>query len=61
MLIVYYILQNCLFLQVSQGVQELAETCGAAASDASEQLANVAQKVEQTEQKMFPRRRNGLD
>ncbi|CAH1643245.1 unnamed protein product [Spodoptera littoralis] len=46
---------------VSQGVQELAETCGAAASDASEQLANVAQKVEQTEQKMFPRRRNGLD
>lgn len=42
-------------------MQELAETCGAAASDASEQLANVAQKVEQTEQKMFPRRRNGLD
>ena len=49
------------YLQVSQGVQELAETCGAAASEASEQLANVAQKVEQAEQKLFPRRRNGLD
>ncbi|CAH3980714.1 uncharacterized protein LOC123714205 [Pieris brassicae] len=46
---------------VSQGVHELAETCGAAASNASEQLANVAQKVEQVEQKMFPKRRNGLD
>ncbi|XP_023934432.1 uncharacterized protein LOC112043318 [Bicyclus anynana] len=47
--------------EVSHGIQELAETCGAAASDASEQLASVAQKVEQVEQKMFPRRRNGLD
>ncbi|XP_049887895.1 uncharacterized protein LOC126382160 [Pectinophora gossypiella] len=46
---------------VSQGVQELAETCGQAASNASEQLANVAQKVENAEEKMFPKRRNGLD
>ncbi|CAH2262272.1 uncharacterized protein LOC120637837 [Pararge aegeria] len=46
---------------VSHGIQELAETCGAAASSASELLANVAQKVEQMEQKMLPRRRNGLD
>ncbi|XP_045505959.1 uncharacterized protein LOC123702289 [Colias croceus] len=46
---------------VSQGIQELAETCGAAASNASEQLTNVAQKVEQAEQKLFPKRRNGLD
>ncbi|XP_031769847.2 uncharacterized protein LOC116413642 [Galleria mellonella] len=46
---------------VSLGVQQLAETCGAAASNASEQLTNVAQKVEQVEQKMFPKRRNGLD
>ncbi|CAB3245332.1 unnamed protein product [Arctia plantaginis] len=47
--------------QVTHGVQELAETCGAAANEASQQLADVAQKVEQVEQKMFPRRRNGLD
>ncbi|XP_059049372.1 uncharacterized protein LOC131844485 [Achroia grisella] len=46
---------------VSLGVQQLAETCGAAASNASEQLTNIAQKVEQVEQKMFPKRRNGLD
>ncbi|KAM3960142.1 uncharacterized protein ACR2FA_005770 [Aphomia sociella] len=46
---------------VSLGVQQLAETCGAAASDASEQLINIAQKVEQVEEKMFPKRRNGLD
>ncbi|XP_045761797.1 uncharacterized protein LOC123865025 [Maniola jurtina] len=46
---------------VSHGIQELAETCGTAASSASEQLANVAQKVELVEQKMFPKRRNGLD
>ncbi|KAL0895449.1 hypothetical protein ABMA27_011570 [Loxostege sticticalis] len=46
---------------VSHGIQELAETCGTAASNASEQLAGVAQKVEQVEEKMFPRRRNGLD
>ncbi|KOB71052.1 Uncharacterized protein OBRU01_14872 [Operophtera brumata] len=47
--------------QVTQGIQELAETCGAAASDASQQLADVAQKVEKVEEKMFPKRRNGLD
>lgn len=52
---------NCPHLQVSHGIQELAETCGTAASNASEQLAGVAQKVEQVEEKMFPRRRNGLD
>ncbi|CAG9782767.1 unnamed protein product [Diatraea saccharalis] len=46
---------------VSHGVQELAETCGAAASHASEQLAEVAQKVELAEEKIFPKRRNGLD
>ncbi|CAK1548660.1 unnamed protein product [Leptosia nina] len=46
---------------VSQGIHELAETCGAAASNASEHLANVAQNVEQVEQKMLPKRRNGLD
>ena len=47
--------------QVSHGIQQLAETCGSAAAESSEQLANVAQKVEQVEEKMFPRRRNGLD
>ncbi|XP_026484654.2 uncharacterized protein LOC113392437 [Vanessa tameamea] len=46
---------------VSHGIQELAETCGEAASSASEKLASVAQKVEQVEEKMFPKRRNGLD
>ncbi|CAH2099585.1 unnamed protein product [Euphydryas editha] len=46
---------------VSHGIQELAETCGTAASAASEKLAVVAQKVEQVEEKMFPKRRNGLD
>ncbi|XP_041973872.1 uncharacterized protein LOC121729421 [Aricia agestis] len=46
---------------VAQGIQELAETCGAAASNASEQLANVAKKVDQLEEKKFPKRRNGLD
>ncbi|XP_068628944.1 uncharacterized protein DCTN3-p24 [Battus philenor] len=46
---------------VSHGIQELAETCGTAASNASEQLAEVAQKVEQVETKLFPKRRNGLD
>lgn len=46
---------------VSSGIQELAETCGTAASTAADQLANVALKVEQVEQKMFPKRRNGLD
>ncbi|KAG6448023.1 uncharacterized protein LOC115442107 [Manduca sexta] len=46
---------------VSHGIQQLAETCGTAALDASEQLAAVAQKVEQVEQKIFPKRRNGLD
>ncbi|CAG5036368.1 unnamed protein product [Parnassius apollo] len=46
---------------VSHGIQELAETCGTAASKASEQLAEVAQKVEQVENKMYPKRRNGLD
>ena len=46
---------------MSSGIQELAETCGTAASTAAEQLANVALKVEQVEQKMFPKRRNGLD
>ncbi|XP_032510987.2 uncharacterized protein LOC116765577 [Danaus plexippus] len=45
---------------VSQGIQELAETCGTAASKTSEQLAAVAQKVNEVEQS-FPRRRNGLD
>lgn len=48
-------------LQVSHGIQQLAETCGTAASTAAEQLTTVAQKVEQVEQKMFPKRRNGLD
>ncbi|XP_060810436.1 uncharacterized protein LOC106139552 [Amyelois transitella] len=46
---------------VSLGVQQLAETCGAAALEGSVQLTNVAQKVEQVEDKMFPKRRNGLD
>lgn len=46
---------------MSHGIQELAEMCGTAASAASEKLAAVAQKVEQVEEKMFPKRRNGLD
>lgn len=46
---------------VSHGIQELAETCGSAAADSSQNLADIAQKVEQVEQKMFPQRRNGLD
>ncbi|XP_026324137.1 uncharacterized protein LOC113233286 [Hyposmocoma kahamanoa] len=46
---------------VSQGVAELAETVGNAAANASEQLAAVAEKVDQVEEKKFPRRRNGLD
>lgn len=46
---------------VSQGIQEVAGTCGAAAAAASEQLGAAAQQVEVVEQKMFPRRRNGLD
>ncbi|XP_011549047.3 uncharacterized protein LOC105381098 [Plutella xylostella] len=46
---------------VSLGVQQLAETCGAAASDASERLAGVAHSVDQAEEKLFPKRRNGLD
>ncbi|KAJ0181370.1 hypothetical protein K1T71_003455 [Dendrolimus kikuchii] len=46
---------------VSHGIQELAETCGSAAAESSQRLADVAQKVEQVEQKMFPKRRNGLD
>ncbi|KAJ2943917.1 hypothetical protein O0L34_g8237 [Tuta absoluta] len=47
---------------VAQGVQELAQTCGDAASVHSEQLANVAQKVEYVEQKIeVPKKRNGLD
>lgn len=49
------------YFQVSQGVQKLAETCGSAGISASEEIANVAQKVELVEQKAFPRRRNGLD
>lgn len=50
-----------LYLQVSHGVAELAETVGNAAANASEQLAAVAEKVDQVEEKKFPRRRNGLD
>ncbi|XP_053601790.1 uncharacterized protein LOC128670275 [Plodia interpunctella] len=46
---------------VSLGVQQLAETCGSAASEAVEQIAGVAQKVAQVEDKVFPKRRNGLD
>ncbi|XP_028039937.1 uncharacterized protein LOC114250316 [Bombyx mandarina] len=46
---------------VSHGIQQLAETCGSAANDSSQQLANVAQMVEKVETKMFPKRRNGLD
>ncbi|GBP66842.1 hypothetical protein EVAR_98794_1 [Eumeta japonica] len=45
---------------VSHGVQELAQTCGTAAAKASEQIAAVAAKVDQVEQKL-PKRRNGLD
>lgn len=58
MQLLYY---DMLFLQVSQGVAELAETVGNAAVNASEQLAAVVQKVDQVEEKKFPRRRNGLD
>ncbi|KPJ17758.1 hypothetical protein RR48_06564 [Papilio machaon] len=46
---------------VSHGIQEVAETCGTAASKAAEGLAEVAQKVEDVEVKTFPKRRNGLD
>ncbi|XP_063634278.1 uncharacterized protein LOC134804895 [Cydia splendana] len=46
---------------VSLGIQEIAETCGAAAAAASEQLAGAARRVEQAEHKLFPQRRNGLD
>lgn len=49
------------FSQVTKGVAELAETVGNAAANVSEQLAAVAQKVDQMEEKKFPRRRNGLD
>lgn len=49
------------YSQVSHGVAELAETVGNTAANASEQLAAVAQKVDQLEEKKFPRRRNGLD
>ncbi|XP_063372432.1 uncharacterized protein LOC134660583 isoform X2 [Cydia amplana] len=46
---------------VSLGIQEIAETCGAAAAAASGQLAGAARRAEQAEQKLFPQRRNGLD